>query len=123
MFGMRRSLLLPLLSLVACGEATPQNALERWFPDKAQTVLSTDDPWTQVAGRFVHRPHTGDAVEAAEAAFSNGRLALELPERGEGDLRLSVPGLAVRVRELGARGEGRRMGGSVAYERVGGWAY
>src|SRR5208282_703988 len=47
------------------------------------------------------------AVEAAEAALSaRGGLRLELPTRGDGPARLSLPaGLALTVREVGAEGQ------------------
>jgi predicted secreted protein len=68
---------------------------------------------------------TRGAIEAAEAALSaRGGLRLELPARGEGVARLSLPGtLTLKVREVGARGEGRQVQGAVAYGRSGGRSY
>ena len=47
-------------------------------------------------------------------------LEIELPRRGEGVIAVSAGGLAIRVREIDASGEGALAGSAVAYPRAGG---
>ena len=96
--------------------AVAKSALARDFPGQLSEVL-------EGAG-FVRSPN-GFTANAPEPALSARQgLRLELPARGDGAARLSLPsGMAVNVREVGAEGEGHQVQGAVVYGRSAGTSY
>ncbi|WP_433931906.1 Kelch repeat-containing protein [Sorangium cellulosum] len=94
------------------GEALDVETLEAQFEERARAVLRGDDALRPAAGGF----------ELA-ASPSRGGLTLAFPAEGSGAVRFDLPdGFGIEVRELGARGEGRKVGAALAYPRAGGFA-
>ena len=108
--------------------AVAKSALARDFPGQLSEVLEGAGFVRSPNGFTANapEPHVArEAVEAAEAALSARQgLRLELPARGDGAARLSLPsGMAVNVREVGAEGEGHQVQGAVVYGRSAGTSY
>ncbi|XXT14270.1 kelch repeat-containing protein [Sorangium sp. So ce429] len=100
--------------------------LRRRFPDQASQVLETSEAFVEVEGGFA-LASTGDTNRDLDiAAFSRrrGELQAALPARGEGAVRLRLPGgFEALVREIGAEGEGAIVERAVAYPRKGGTSF
>ncbi|WP_437684007.1 Kelch repeat-containing protein [Sorangium sp. So ce131] len=128
--------LLLCLSLVASCAAEPGSpgaaALRDRFPDQAAEILERRDALVAVAEGFAVQ-----STSRGTAAWQRrGDLRAVLPRRGEDVFRFRLAhssgsdrGAAlsadfeVRVRELGASGEGAVAGSAVAYARPGGTSY
>ncbi|WP_437840387.1 Kelch repeat-containing protein [Sorangium sp. So ce1153] len=110
------------LLLGGCGaepEDTSAAALRLRFPDHADTVLSAREAFAPAADGFrLEATATGGAwVQAA-------RPEVVLPHDGSGAVRFRrAGGGEIRVRELGAAGEGRMAERAVSYRRAGGTSY
>ncbi|AUX23564.1 uncharacterized protein SOCEGT47_040910 [Sorangium cellulosum] len=111
----------------ALGPESPAgDDLRRQFPEQAPQVLEASGAFVAVEDGFA-RASIGDLnldpdVEAPPRR--RGDLQAALPARGEGAIRLRLPGgFDVRVRELGAEGEGAVVERAVAYPREGGTSF
>ncbi|WP_437953237.1 kelch repeat-containing protein [Sorangium sp. So ce296] len=126
---MRRSLPTPSPLLAAallvggCG-AEPDDiaaaaGLRRRFPAHADAVLSAREAFTPAADGF--------RLAAAEPGGTWARAArpeVELPRDGSGAIRFRfADGGEIRVRELGAEGEGAMAERAVSYRRAGGTSF
>jgi len=89
--------------------SSPTTKLHALFPAQAPRVLAAQSEARFAAGPegFSVRPPAGlDPVRAAEAALARS-LTARLPTHGDDAILFETPdGFSVRVRELGARGEG-----------------
>ncbi|AUX45004.1 uncharacterized protein SOCE26_064830 [Sorangium cellulosum] len=120
------SLLPPLraaaLLLAGCGaepEDTSAAALRARFSDHAEAVLSARDAFIPTAGGFRLA-----ATEQGGAWVRAARPEVELPREGSGPIRFRrANGGEIRVRELGAAGEGRMAERAVSYRREGGTSF
>ncbi|AUX27854.1 uncharacterized protein SOCEGT47_084520 [Sorangium cellulosum] len=114
-----RGPLLALAFLAGCGaEPEPGSpaALRRLFPEQAAAVLAARDAFVRGAEGF----HLGPA----EARGSAGGLHVVFPCEGGAPIRFRTPaGVEVRVRELGAAGEGVMAERAVSYRRAGGTSF
>jgi hypothetical protein len=82
------------------------------FPAQATRVLEQAEAFAEHGDGFVG------------AGESRGGLELSLPRTADGAARLHVPGgPEVRVREIGAMGEGKIVERAVAYRRAGGTSF
>ncbi|WP_437609466.1 kelch repeat-containing protein [Sorangium sp. So ce834] len=114
----------PLLWAAAClsgcsAEVDPPAsaaALRRQFPDQSAAVLSAREAFVGDGEGF----HLG----SAEVSGRPARPHVVLPREGSEPIRFRTPaGVEVRVRELGAAGEGTAVEQAVAYRRSGGTSY
>jgi hypothetical protein len=104
-----------------------EDALQRAFPAQAAEVLGGAG-FVRKAGAYAARvevPGGAGPLEAAEAALAaRGGLRLSLPSSMEqGAATLSLPGLRLRVTEVGAHEQARAVRAAVAYPRQGGVSY
>ncbi|WP_437757209.1 kelch repeat-containing protein [Sorangium sp. So ce1389] len=117
-----RSLRATALLLAGCGaepEDTSAAALRAHFPDHAEAVLSARDAFVPVLDGFRLA-----ATEQGGAWIHAARPEVELPLDGSGVIRFRrSTGREIRVRELGAAGEGRTAERAVSYPRVGGTSF
>ncbi|WP_437317163.1 Kelch repeat-containing protein [Sorangium sp. So ce385] len=91
-------------------------ALRRQFPDQSAAVLEAREAFVGDADGF----HLG----SAEVNGRPARPHVVLPREGSEPIRFRTPvGVEVRVRELGAAGEGMAVEQAVAYRRSGGTSY
>jgi N-acetylneuraminic acid mutarotase len=103
------------LLVIGCGaeaEEPDPRALRRAFPEHAAKVLEQ--------GRGFEG---GSAWKTPPQAGPWVRVEVELPEDGDGFIRLRVRDFEVRVREEGASGRGQAIEQAVAYRRAGGTSY
>ncbi|XXX77099.1 kelch repeat-containing protein [Sorangium sp. So ce134] len=111
-------------ALLACGcgaepEDTSATALRLRFPAHADAVLSAREAFIPAAGgfRLAATEPGGPWVRAA-------RPEVELPREGSGAIRFRLAGGGeIRVRELGAAGEGAMAERAVSYRRAGGTSF
>ncbi|XXX77100.1 kelch repeat-containing protein [Sorangium sp. So ce134] len=90
--------------------------LHRQFPDQAAAVLDAREAFVGDGEGF----HLGPAEVSGRPA----RPQVALPREGSEPIRFRTPsGAEVRVRELGAAGEGAPVGQAVAYRRSGGTSF
>jgi hypothetical protein len=112
----RLALVLSTAAPASCGAPelpAPDLALRSAFPAHAAAVLDRGAALVATADGFA--PTAGGAPRG---------FAVELPRAGEGVIRLRLPdGLEVRVREVGAAGEGVALDRAVAYRRAGGTSF
>ena len=115
--------LLLAVGLVGClgrdgelAESEPGNALRQRFPDRATLVLEQAEPFVASGEGFaLVRSSVRPAFQGVEVALpSEGREAIRF--RGFG-------GAEVRVREIGAEGQGALAEHAVAYPRPGGTSF
>ncbi|WP_437506868.1 Kelch repeat-containing protein [Sorangium sp. So ce1099] len=115
-------LLAAALLLGGCGaepEDTSAAALRARFPDHADAVLSATEAFTPAADGF-----RLDATDPGGAWLRAARPEVVLPRDGSGVVRFRrAEGGEIRVRELGAFGEGRVAERAVSYGRAGGTSY
>ncbi|WP_437335169.1 kelch repeat-containing protein [Sorangium sp. So ce394] len=113
-----------LLWAAAClsgcsGEVEPPAsaaALRRQFPDQSAAVLEAREAFVGDGEGF----HLG----SAEVSGTPARPHVVLPREGSDPIRMRTPaGVEVRVRELGAAGEGMAVEQAVAYRRSGGTSF
>ncbi|XXX77104.1 kelch repeat-containing protein [Sorangium sp. So ce134] len=91
-------------------------ALRRQFPDQSAAVLEAREAFIGDGEGF----HLG----WAEVRGRPSRPHVVLPREGSEPIRFRTPaGVEVRVRELGAAGEGTPVGQAVAYRRSGGTSF
>ncbi|KYG08294.1 hypothetical protein BE21_24515 [Sorangium cellulosum] len=91
-------------------------ALRRQFPDQSAAVLEARETFVGDGEGF----HLG----SAEVSGRPARPHVVLPREGSEPIRLRTPaGVEVRVRELGAAGEGMAVEQAVAYRRSGGTSF
>jgi MYXO-CTERM domain-containing protein len=107
-----------LLSALGCADlpSTPPPAethLAASFPTHASRVLHADAPFTATPAGFT----------LTTPRLSPYRLTPTLPRRAEGPIELQLGTFGIRVRELGAAGEGSLAGSAVAYPRAGGTSF
>ncbi|WP_437506870.1 kelch repeat-containing protein [Sorangium sp. So ce1099] len=116
------ALLASALLLGGCGaepEDTSAVALRLRFPDHADAVLSATEAFTPAVDGF-----RLDATEPGGAWLRAARPEVVLPRDGSGEIRFRrAEGGEIRVRELGAFGEGRVAERAVSYGRAGGASY
>ncbi|XYH98162.1 kelch repeat-containing protein [Sorangium sp. So ce1128] len=116
------ALLAATLLLGGCGaepEDTSGAALRLRFPDHADAVLSAPEAFTPAVDGF-----RLDATEPGGAWVRAARPEVVLPRDGSGVIRFRrADGGEIRVRELGAFGEGRVAERAVSYGRAGGTSY
>ncbi|WP_437813376.1 Kelch repeat-containing protein [Sorangium sp. So ce1078] len=127
-FSSRRALATPSALLAAalllggCGaepEDTSSAALRLRFPAHADAVLSAREAFAPAAGGFRLA-----ASEPGGAWVRAARPEVELPRDGSGVIRFRLAGGGeIRVRELGAAGEGAMAEGAVSYRRAGGTSF
>ncbi|WP_437485022.1 kelch repeat-containing protein [Sorangium sp. So ce1014] len=127
-FSSRRSLATPsplfaaALLLGGCGaepEDTSAAALRLRFPAHADAVLSAREAFAPAAGGFRLA-----ATEPGGAWVRAARPEVELPRDGSGVIRFRLAGGGeIRVRELGAAGEGAVAERAVSYRRAGGTSF
>ncbi|WP_437967713.1 kelch repeat-containing protein [Sorangium sp. So ce260] len=127
-FSSRRALATPspllaaALLLGGCGaepEDTSSSALRLRFPEHADAVLSAREAFAASAGGFRLA-----ASEPGGAWVRAARPEVELPSEGSGVIRFRLAGGGeIRVRELGAAGEGAMAEGAVSYRRAGGTSF
>ncbi|WP_437813380.1 Kelch repeat-containing protein [Sorangium sp. So ce1078] len=110
------------LLLGSCGaepEDTSSAALRLRFPAHADAVLSAREAFAPAAGGFRLA-----ASEPGGAWVRAARPEVELPRDGSGVIRFRLAsGGEIRVRELGAAGEGAMAEGAVSYRRAGGTSF
>ncbi|WP_437967716.1 kelch repeat-containing protein [Sorangium sp. So ce260] len=110
------------LLLGGCGsepEDTSAAALRQRFPAQADAVLSAREAFAVSAGGFRLA-----ASEPGGAWVRSARPEVELPSEGSGVIRFRLAGGGeIRVRELGAAGEGAMAEGAVSYRRAGGTSF
>ncbi|WP_437306850.1 kelch repeat-containing protein [Sorangium sp. So ce388] len=115
-------LLASALLLGGCGaepEDTSAAALRLRFPDHADAVLSAPEAFAPAKDGF----RLG-ATEPGGAWLRAARPEVVLPRDGSGVIRFRLAdGGEIRVRELGALGEGRVAERAVSYGRAGGTSY
>ncbi|MGK3968005.1 Kelch repeat-containing protein [Sorangium sp. So ce118] len=116
-------LLASALLLGGCGaepEDTSAAALRVRFPDQADAVLSAPEAFARAVDGF-----RLDATEPGGGAWVRAaRPEVVLPLDGSGVIRFRrAEGGEIRVRELGAFGEGRVSERAVSYGRAGGTSY
>jgi hypothetical protein len=111
---------------VAAGGAAPEaesGSLARDFTDRAARVLGGRG-FTESPTGFRAKTRGEDAAAETGELSKATEMRLELPTRGDGTARLSLPsGLAVELHERGADGPGWQIQGAVAYPRSGGTSY
>ncbi|WP_437570634.1 kelch repeat-containing protein [Sorangium sp. So ce542] len=91
-------------------------ALRRQFPDQSAAVLEAREAFVSDGEGF----HLG----SAEVSGRPARPHVVLPREGSAPIRIRTPaGVEVRVRELGAAGEGMAVEQAVAYRRSGGTSF
>ncbi|WP_437998585.1 kelch repeat-containing protein [Sorangium sp. So ce185] len=91
-------------------------ALRRQFPDQSAAVLEAREAFVADGEGF----HLG----SAEVSGRPSRPHVVLPREGSEPIRIRTPaGVEVRVRELGAAGEGMAVEQAVAYRRSGGTSF
>ncbi|WP_437937922.1 kelch repeat-containing protein [Sorangium sp. So ce341] len=91
-------------------------ALRRQFPDQSAAVLEAREAFV-VDGKGFH-------LGSAEVNGRPSRPHVVLPREGSEPIRIRTPaGMEVRVRELGAAGEGMAVEQAVAYRRSGGTSF
>ncbi|WP_437953236.1 kelch repeat-containing protein [Sorangium sp. So ce296] len=91
-------------------------ALRRQFPDQSAAVLEAREAFVGDGEGF----HLG----SAEVSGRPSRPHVVLPREGSDPIRIRTPaGVEVRVRELGAAGEGMAVEQAVAYRRSGGTSF
>ncbi|WP_437813378.1 Kelch repeat-containing protein [Sorangium sp. So ce1078] len=127
-FSSRRALATPSALLAAallvggCGaepEDTSSAALRLRFPAHADAVLSAREAFAASAGGFRLA-----ASEPGGAWVRSARPEVELPRDGSGVIRFRLGGGGeIRVRELGAAGEGVMAERAVSYRRAGGTSF
>ncbi|WP_437647215.1 Kelch repeat-containing protein [Sorangium sp. So ce362] len=127
-FSSRRPLATPspliaaALLLGGCGaepEDTSAAALRLRFPAHADAVLSAREAFAPAAGGFRLA-----ATEPGGAWVRAARPEVELPRDGSGVIRFRLAGGGeIRVRELGAAGEGVMAERAVSYRRAGGTSF
>ncbi|KYF91896.1 hypothetical protein BE17_19665 [Sorangium cellulosum] len=115
-------LLASALLVGGCGaepEDTSGAALRVRFPDHAEAVLSAGEAFAPAVEGF----RLG-ATEPGGAWVRAVRPEVVLPRDGSGEIRFRLAeGGEIRVRELGAFGEGRAAERAVSYGRAGGTSY
>ncbi|XXT19866.1 kelch repeat-containing protein [Sorangium sp. So ce429] len=115
-------LLAAALLLGGCGaepEDTSAAALRARFPGQADTVLSAPEAFAPAVDGF----RLG-ATEPGVAWVRAARPEVVLPVEGSGAIRFRrAEGGEIRVRELGAAGEGMMAERAVSYRRAGGTSY
>ncbi|WP_437486784.1 kelch repeat-containing protein [Sorangium sp. So ce1014] len=116
------SLLAAALLPGGCGaepEDTSAAALRLRFPDHADAVLSTREAFVPTVDGFRLA-----AAEQGGPWLRAARPEIELPREGSGAIRFRRPnGSEIRVRELGAEGEGRMVERAVSYRRAFGTSF
>ncbi|XXX77101.1 kelch repeat-containing protein [Sorangium sp. So ce134] len=113
-----------MAALLVCGcgaeaEDTAAAALRLRFPAHADAVLSAREAFAPAASgfRLAATERGGPWVRAA-------RPEVELPREGSGAIRFRLAGGGeIRVRELGAAGEGALAERAVSYRRAGGTSF
>ncbi|AUX42456.1 uncharacterized protein SOCE26_038890 [Sorangium cellulosum] len=91
------------------------------FPEQAPRVLDGAEPFVPVSGGFALASTSDPAGDIEASLHRRGGLHAALPARGEGEIRFHLPGgFDVRVREIGAAGEGVIVDNAVAFPREGG---
>ncbi|XXX77103.1 kelch repeat-containing protein [Sorangium sp. So ce134] len=111
-------------ALLVCGcgaeaEDTAAAVLRLRFPAHADAVLSAREAFAPAAGGFLLV-----ATEPAGAWARAARPEVELPREGSGAVRFRLAGGGeIRVRELGAAGEGAVAERAVSYRRAGGTSF
>ncbi|KYG08293.1 hypothetical protein BE21_24510 [Sorangium cellulosum] len=115
-------LLAAALLVGGCGaepEDTSAAALRLRFPEHADVVLSAREAFTPTEGGFRLA-----ATERGGAWMRAARPEVELPRDGSGAIRFRLAdGGEIRVRELGAEGEGAMAERAVSYRRAGGTSF
>ncbi|WP_437953235.1 kelch repeat-containing protein [Sorangium sp. So ce296] len=115
-------LLAAALLLGGCGaepEDTSAAALRLRFPEHADVVLSAREAFAPAADGFRLA-----ATEPGGAWMRAARPEVELPRDGSGAIRFRLAdGGEIRVRELGAEGEGAMAERAVSYRRAGGTSF
>ncbi|MGK4008246.1 kelch repeat-containing protein [Sorangium sp. So ce1036] len=116
------SCLAAALLLPGCGaehEDSAAAALRLRFPDHAESVLAAREAFAPAADGF-RLPASAQGGAWVGAA----RPEVALPREGGGPIRFRRPdGGEIRVRELGAEGEGRMAERAVSYRRAGGTSF
>ncbi|WP_437724601.1 kelch repeat-containing protein [Sorangium sp. So ce861] len=126
---MPSSLLAAALLVGGCGaepEDTAAAALRLRFPEHADAVLSAREAFAPAADGF--RLAAGGfrlaATEPGGTWLRAARPEVELPRDGSGAIRFRrAEGGEIRVRELGAAGEGAMAERAVSYRRAGGTSF
>ncbi|WP_437288108.1 Kelch repeat-containing protein [Sorangium sp. So ce406] len=116
-------LLAAALLLGGCGaepEDTSAAALRVRFPDHADAVLSAREAFAPAVDGF-----RLDATEPGGETWGRAvRPEVVLPQDGSGEIRFRrAEGGEIRVRELGAAGEGRTAERAMSYRRAGGTSF
>ncbi|WP_049949859.1 Kelch repeat-containing protein [Sorangium cellulosum] len=115
-------LLAAALLVGGCGaepEETSAAALRLRFPEHADVVLSAREAFAPTEGGFRLA-----ATEPGGAWMRAARPEVELPRDGSGAIRFRLAdGGEIRVRELGAEGEGAMAERAVSYRRAGGTSF
>lgn len=92
------------------------SALRQRFPQQAALVLEKGEPLVPTGEGFARK------TPSAPGAFRG--LEITLPREGRDALRFRTrSGVELRVRELGAAGEGALTGQAIAYPRAGGTSF
>ncbi|WP_437506872.1 Kelch repeat-containing protein [Sorangium sp. So ce1099] len=116
------ALLAAALLLVGCGaepEDTSAAALRLRFPAHADAVISAREAFVPAVDGF-----RLDATDPGGAWLRAARSEVVLPRDGSGEIRFrGAEGGEIRVRELGAFGEGQMAERAVSYGRAGGASY
>ncbi|WP_437317162.1 kelch repeat-containing protein [Sorangium sp. So ce385] len=119
---MPSSLLAAALLVGGCGaepEDTAAAALRLRFPEHADAVLSAREAFAPAADGFRLA-----ATEPGGTWLRAARPEVELPRDGSGAIRFRLAeGGEIRVRELGAAGEGAMAERAVSYRRAGGTSF
>ena len=100
---------------VAVPASAPESALRRSFPEQAGKVLAQEEVFVATEQGF--------ALGGSAGAEARRGIEVELPREGGGAIRLRGGGFEVRVREIGAEGEGMIAERAVAYWRTGGTSF
>lgn len=98
---------------------SPGEALRAQFRERAAHVLDDGEEVVVTSDGFL----LGTAAGNDGAGTATDGLRLTLPRMGEGAFRIEAADFEVRVREIGASGEGVVTGRAVAYPRQGGTSF
>ena len=116
-----------LLLAAGCGggPSDPAAALSQEFPLQAPKVLGAGRGFARDAGRYLPTaPAVADVRPARPNGRFRGRLKIELPEDGSGEIVLrGEHGFEARVREEGMTGGASQVDRSVIYARAGGASF
>jgi len=104
----------------ASEEPDATSALRQTFPDQAARVLEGREAFVAREDSFA----ADDEGDIETALARRGGLGIALPASADGEIRFHlIGGFEVRVRELGASGQGVLADHAVAYAREGGTSF